>query len=560
VDTSAARRLLLAGTGVLFLLRFGLSLLRTGPLVFPDEFGYLSNARLLAGGLPGTRLVAGTSDVEIAAFFRGGYSLVIAPLVGLSDPEIGYRLVLALNAALAAALAPLVYALLTRCFGTAPRVAVWPALAAAAYPSVTAYSQIALAENLLLPMMVIWLICFGRLLDVDSQVGRAAWGVAFAVCAVGLFAVHGRMVVAVALGTAALILLAFRPPLMLRAELLGVGVILAGITAVHLFNRFLISENYGGFSGNETGSRLENLRDIEGLLAVARNLVGHSWYVMVATLGIAVIFAFAAAPRALARICRRNADTPELVIGLLLAAGGALLVVSALSFRDIENAERLVHGRYVEVVIPPLLAVALVRLSSIRWDRWLPAAVGVLAAATGAVVALRAAINPSDDPSRWHIPSIPFVTFNLGPAELAGAGIIAAASLVGLAAVGRRAPTLLAPAVLLLFLPTTAVAERNPVLSEQQARYPAGWTSPGAAAPQARVVAFDTDYHFGVYIYQWFMPNARFVLFSGSASATPARFVISSRAWAPERPHLHTQPLWSDPGSDHVLYRIGGGS
>ena len=61
---------------------------------------------------------------------------------------------LALNALLAASLAPLLYLLLTRCFRCSPGAAVWPALAAAFYPSVTVFSQVALSENLLLPLTV----------------------------------------------------------------------------------------------------------------------------------------------------------------------------------------------------------------------------------------------------------------------------------------------------------------------------------------------------------------------------------------------------------------------
>ena len=50
-------------------------------------------------------------------FYRGGYSLLLAPVLSLDDdPVAAYHGVLVVNALLAAALVPLLYLLLTRCF------------------------------------------------------------------------------------------------------------------------------------------------------------------------------------------------------------------------------------------------------------------------------------------------------------------------------------------------------------------------------------------------------------------------------------------------------------
>jgi hypothetical protein len=118
--------LLVVGSAALLAARLAMALLRSGPVIFADEIGYLTNARVPAGELAG------------APFYRGGYSLLIKPILGLhADPTATYRLVLVANAVLAASLLPLLYVLLTRCFDIAPRVAGPAAFAAAAYPSVT---------------------------------------------------------------------------------------------------------------------------------------------------------------------------------------------------------------------------------------------------------------------------------------------------------------------------------------------------------------------------------------------------------------------------------------
>jgi len=112
-----ARNRLLAGTLALFAARLLVSIVRTGPLVVADEIGYLTNARALAGGLGG--------QLEQAPFYRGGYSLLLAPIVGFfSDPDVSYHLILVLNAALGASLFPLLYLLARRVFGAPPRIAI----------------------------------------------------------------------------------------------------------------------------------------------------------------------------------------------------------------------------------------------------------------------------------------------------------------------------------------------------------------------------------------------------------------------------------------------------
>ena len=88
------RRQVLAGTIVFFVVRLALSGFRAGPLLVADEAGYLTNARVLMGGVPG--------QMTIAPFYRGGYSLLLAPLSRWLDvSSVTYHLILAVNALLA---------------------------------------------------------------------------------------------------------------------------------------------------------------------------------------------------------------------------------------------------------------------------------------------------------------------------------------------------------------------------------------------------------------------------------------------------------------------------
>jgi hypothetical protein len=542
---------LTAGTAAFLVLRLALSIPRRGPLVTADEVGYLMNARALAGGL--------SAQMSMAPFYHGGYSLVLAPLLALGrDPATTYHLVLVLNALLAASLAPLLYLLLTRCFGVSPRAAVWPALAAAAYPSVTIYTQVAMSENLLLPLTALWLLCFGCLLRATRDRHRAAWAVGTAVCAVWLWAAHGRMIVAVALTAIAFLLLVVTRHAAARPALLGLAVLGLGLLGVHTLNDFLVSRNYAGHAQNEVDQRLSTLKSASGVAAALRNLVGQAWYLIVATLGILV----AALPRRLRSLGGLRPPSPAAaVLGLAGLTALGLLAESALSFRNAARPDMLIYGRYTDVIVPPLLAVALVRLGGARRYRTV-LVVSVLAAATVATALLRTRIHPFHPANRWNVPSLPSPTFSLGVNVIVVAAVAAAIGVAVVAVAQHRAPAAIAPLVLLLFLPTTAVAERNPVLLAESVFYPSGWTSPPRAVDSGRTVAFDVD-HFGsgLWIYQWFAPHTTFVLFSGRSSRPPSRLVISSSQWARTHPRLHAKPVWidrsHDPDRNLELFRLG---
>jgi hypothetical protein len=524
------------GAGVLafLVLRLALAVPRTGPVIVADEIGYLTNARVIAGGTPG--------QLTTAPFYHGGYSVLLAPLLALHlGPTTTYRLVLVVNALLAASLVPLLHRLLVTCFDVPPRVAVWPALAAGAYPSVTVYSQVALSENLLLPLFVLWLLCLG------SFVRRSAvpWAAGAAVTGVWLWATHGRMIVAPAVTAITLLASAATRRPTLRASLLGLALIVAGVVSVHALDHLLVVRSYGGHAHGEIDQRLATIESLGGIGAFLRNLVGQAWYLVVAPLGVLVTLLTVPVRR---RALRWSSAT--VVRAALAVTGGALLLESALSFRTVERPDMLVYGRYTEIVVPPLLALALARLAAGTPYAVGPVVAAVVATTVGTVL-LRTTVDPSGPTNRWNIASLPAPARDLAPAVVLAAGLVAAVS-AGLVALVRRRTWLVAPLVLLLFLPTTAVAERNPVLTAQSSFYPSSWRSPTDALAGVRAAAFDTDSRGSVYVYQWFAPHTRLTLFSGN-ERPKSRFVFAGRAWgAAHRATL----LWYDRVRGAALYRL----
>jgi hypothetical protein len=548
------RQRVLAGALVLFGVRLILSLVRTGPVLVADEIGYLTNARVLSGGLAG--------QLHMAPFYRGGYSLLLVPLLKLSsDPDLVYHLVLVLNAALAASVFPLLYLLLTRFGGVAPGIAIWGALAGAVYPALTVLSQAAMSENALFPLICLWLIACGGLLAARDPRSSMLWGAALGASAAALWAVHGRMVSAVVLTAVIVAWLGIRRRLPARAVVTALVVLGAGLLATHLLNGYLIDHNYGGAARSEAGDRLSAVFQGHGLLTSVANLFGQAWYLVVSTFGLVVVV-FASLLERVRRGAAASRGRPLDLVAILAALTVLLLVVSATAFPVRTRPDMLIYGRYVEVVSPPLIAFGFTILAGRRLSPRMARPLLAFALLSAVVVFIRLTASDPNGANRWNIAGLPFVTSRLGPAILIGAAVVAAAGALLLARLSRGGPRLLGTAAVALFLPIVVYGAWNPVISSERAVYPAGWTSPQpiAAAHNIRSAAYDLDHYdtIGLYVVQWFLPDTSLRLFHGNRQRPPSRYVLSARSWPRQHPHPGASELWTFRGRDEALYRLGG--
>jgi hypothetical protein len=554
IERVGHRRVLLLGAAMLLAARLALSAARSGPVIMADEAGFLFNARVLAGGM--------AAEMGSSPFYRGGYSLIVAPVLALDlEPVATYHGVLVVNAVLAACLVPLLYLLLTRCFGVAQRTAAWAALAGAAYPSVTALSQVALSENVLFGLTVAWLLFAGLLVRGDGGPrARAGWAAAAALLAAALWTVHGRMLVAVALTALVLAACAVRRRADRAAAGAGLALLGCAMAAGGLLNHWLLTANDYDRGFDEVARVLGPLDDLDGIAAVLRNLAGQGWYLFVATLGIVVLLLAHVAAPAFGRMRARRGEPADRVLALLLATTAGLLVLSALWFASAQRPDQLIYGRYAEPVAPALVAVGLALLGGMR-RRPLRAAVlaAGLLALTAAVAALRSGLDVSSEASRWNVAALPSVTGSLDAPVLGLGGVVAAGALCMFAAAARRLPGALAPLALLAFLPTTAYVVDLPVLRSERDIYPPAWTSPLPAVERhdARAVGYDLDRfdHIRVKVYQWFMPQTPVVLFRGERERPPAELFFSAERLSGGLAGEPAVAVWTDPGADQALWR-----
>ncbi len=541
------RNRLLAGTVVLFVARLAISLLRSGPVLVADEIGYLTNARVIVGGLPG--------QFDLAPFYKGGYSVLLAPIVGaFPDPSASYHLALALNAALAASVFPLLYLLLTRYLAVAPRVAIWASFAGALYPAVTVLSQVAMTENALFPLVCLWLIGWGGLLAARSESGALRWALFLGASTGALWAVHNRMAVAIALTVVLLGWLAARRRISASALAMALAAVGAVALGSHLLDAFLADRNYGGGVADEADARLSALSSGHAMLTVAGNLVGQLWYAIAATFGLLIVVAADTLERL------RSGRSLHAVTPILLGLTALLLLVSAAAFPERTRPDMLVYGRYAEIVSPAVVAIGVALLAAGRVRARIAGPMlgfGLLAAA---VVLVRVTASDPGAANRWNVSSLPFLTFELGPAVLVGATLVAAAGAVVLVWAGARRPAI-APALAAAFLlAVVAYGLWNPVRSSERSAYPSGWTSPEPAAARYGIdrVAYDVDHYdaLGLYPLQWFLPDTEVLTFHGDRGRPPSRYVISNGSWNDRHPARPGRPVWRDVGRDQVLWRL----
>lgn len=546
--------ILLAGTLLLFLVRVALSLIRSGPVLVADEMGYLGNARAIGGGIG--------AQMELAPFYRGGYSLLIAPLLELfSDPAVEYHLVLVLNAALAAAVFPLLYLLLTRFAAIPARVALWASLAGAAYPAITVLSQAAMSENALFPLVCVWLICFAGLLS-TARPRSELWAIALGAVTGALWVVHNRMIVAVAVAVVGMAWLLYRRRIRPAAFVAGVFTIALFVLGGHFLDSFIVDHNYGGSATDEFTSRTHELFHFEGIRTAVANVLGQTWYLLVATFGLAAVV-LGDYLRGRPRRSDGRAASPEPsrpIVAVLLILTGLLLLVSASAFPERTRPDMLIYGRYAEIASPALIAFGISALARGRVGRRIAWPLAGFAVLTGVVVLVRATASDPDPANRWNISALPFVTMNLGPAVLIGGAVIAVAGASVLWLAADRGPGVLGVAALALFLGVVAYGAWNPVRSSERAIYPSGWTDPETAAGAAGggPIAYDLDHYetIGLYVPQWFLPDSRILLFHGDREPAPARLVISDRRYGPRHAGADAVEIWSAAGRDQSLWRL----
>jgi hypothetical protein len=322
-------------------------------------------------------------------------------------------------------------------------------------------------------------------------------------------------------------------------------------------NDWLSRTSWGRLPGSDLERVLDNARDLGAVENVAALGMGQYWYVFVATFGLVVLglVQVAAASRGTGRVAA--------VAVFLLGSVVGLAVLVGLYLRPPVRPDHVVYGRYLEILVPPLLALGLVRLWTTRLRRVaLELAVGaaVALAATATIMSYAGGLA-TRGPVNWYtvlaLPPLAQAREQIRPitatlVAFAGAGVLVAVTrwsrawgALGLA--GVLLASSIALRVVLIEARDDAIYGTQPVALSRVDGLDA-----------ARDVGYDLAAYtpVGLYGYQWQLDRAQFVLFDSRRDGVPPlEWVIAGLDW-PQAREVGARRVWVHPAFGQAVWRL----
>jgi len=513
-----------------------------GPFIFQDEGGYLAVARALAGEDP---------DLY-GPTYHPLWGLLLAPVVAVVGPAGEQTAGQVLNALAAAATIPVLHVLGRRTCGLPP----WTAAAAAIVGGLTAASLV--QATMLLPEALLVLLVAASVVLLDRALRPGASGAAAAAAGVAVAAAYGAhpraAVLLVALAVVGLAAWRTRVLDRRRLAVLG-GSSLATVVGVQLLDGWATARLYpSGTQPSLAGSPLGAIAEPVGSLVIT---VGQAWYLVVASLGLAVLGAVAAGRRAWTE---RRTAAGLVALFVVLGIGGSLALGTAGSYEvglagdDITRADLPVYGRYLEQWLPVLVVWAPALATAWRRRAAAATAAGVIVVALG----LHAWYRPEvwRLPVAWHnIATLRLPHDLVGEDHVVATGV--AAGLLALALVLPRRSTDARWLVPLGAVALVQVLAGLAVVRDWAQPASVAWVERQVIAPalvaSGEPVWVDRDEHHEVswaYHAQFWNPEVEVRYFEGEPP--PEATHILARGG--EAPAPGASPVLAEPSGDYVLW------
>lgn len=366
VSNRDERRALAGVTALHAVVGTWVAMLTPGPLLVSDDLAYLGMARTLAG--------QGAAPLADQPPYGVLYPVLLAPgwALGLSESSmlIWARVV---NGLLGAALVPVLYFVVRRLTGATHRWSLVAAVVGASLPAQMSTASIAWSERLLPLLVALSVLCLIRFVERPS-LRRAA---AVVGTAAALFAGHPRT------GAAALVIVAAVPciarfdrlvrrrrirtniaalPVVGESRsdpaLSGIGALvvgglgLLGLAAVEVVRRAVAGAAFAS-SGTYDLVDLASRRGLDEVPEMLLRGTGTVAYLVLATAGLAVV--------GVVVLLRSPPVGPWVVV-----AGLAVVVVAGWFLTGAGRADAYLHGRYVEVLAPTLVALGIIGSTRMR--------------------------------------------------------------------------------------------------------------------------------------------------------------------------------------------------
>ncbi len=342
---------------VLVLLHLVIGLPMKYPKIIADEFGYLGNAQYLAGTAP-------MPDLRGTAFYHFGYSIFIIPAFWLfSDPLLAYKTALIINAFLLSTLYLAIYYIAVVIFVYPKKVSSLVAFVTSLYPSFLLGSNLAMSENVFIPLYVITIAVFSEFLRKRSYLSASVFGI----CSASLYAVHPRALPIVVISfiyVCGLVLLKRLPKLQ---SLVSLAVLVTVFWVIRCMNQHLQVLGWPGgreITGAIALAKLSvAMNSSLGLKLFVLESTGQLLYLFSATyglfpLGVIFVVRYLASYKKLPwKQVVQDFRIHTLIFFLITSAG--VFMVSSIFLLHGNRGDHFIYGRYNEGVLALYIAFAL---------------------------------------------------------------------------------------------------------------------------------------------------------------------------------------------------------
>lgn len=326
-----------------------------GPTIHPDEWGFLTNGQAIIGHVE--------APIPTGSFYPAGFG-IITGLAGLVSGSISgaYRITLFVNIGFALATAWWAGRLARRVFNVSQNV------------SRVVMALVVVLPGTLVSAMFAWPEIAARLafLAFISLVYRAVLAtsprtVVVLTAFTGLMpGLHGRFTLLLPV-IALLCVFLWRVTRLSFQWLAAAGLaMVSGYAVSYLLNRFVKASIYLE-SYDQENRLLSRLFRPELWPALLRTMVGQTWYLLATSVGIVglgIVFAVHSAVKNRSLRTRDEATWAESVtLAVLALSVFSIIFTGGLQLLHGNRGDHLMYGRYVEMMVPAVVVVAVVALS-----------------------------------------------------------------------------------------------------------------------------------------------------------------------------------------------------
>ncbi len=532
----------------------------TTPWVVADETGFLFQARFLAH-------VGAKPSMGSASFYPPLYGVLLTPVTWLTRAAPGplYRGAQTVNVLLFVVGFVLLLRIAREVFALRPVPAVMAATAASAYPAYLLQSGLAWPEALL-PVLFTALVLACHRVERTRSLGAAA---AAGALAVAMYATHQRAILLPALAVVGLAYLGWRRELDRRTAAVAVAITIALTLVTQLAFRYTQHALWTGTPDRES-SALHTMLSVSGWLQIVRASWGMTWYLLAATFGLTALGSL----QLLRGYVRGRARFAT--VGTLAATAG-LVFTAATFMRGPTRADHYVYGRYDEIVVGVLLVAAVaafvdgwprLRLVPILGGSMLLLAVGLALAKGNELEHLGVVIVNVLGIMAMRDLVMRNAVWNIG-IRVVPITLVSIAGLALLLVVARRWWQLSVALLTIVFVASaiqtrTAVDRASDVVDNSHTLSAVASRLVGHAE-----IAYDTSSAdlADLYVYQYWLPHNRFVVFDSRHASPPTDVVIASTHWSRAAPlgarlafveNTVDDALWVLPGARQARMQADG--